>query len=86
MIALHEPDIVHAARANQFVRVLNELVALGVFFADVEQADSRIVDAEHVARDDRPHGGELRELQRRGLGVGAKIEDVRVAAVTRGHR
>jgi hypothetical protein len=61
-------------------------VSLRVFLTDVEQADSRIGDAEHVARDDRAHGGELRELQRRRLRVGAEIEDVCVAAVSGRHR
>ena len=68
------------------MRFLHELVTLGVFLADVEQADARIRDAEHIARDDRAHGGELRELQRRGLGVRAEIEHVGVAAVARRHR
>ena len=85
VIALDEPQVVHAARTDQFVRILHELVSLGVFFADVEQADARIGDAEHIARDDRPHGGELRELQSGGLCVGAEVEDVRVTAVTRRH-
>jgi hypothetical protein len=68
------------------VRFLHELMALGVFLADVEQTDARIVDAEHVARDDRAHGRELRELQRRGLGIGPEVEDMGVAAITRRHR
>ena len=68
------------------MRFLDQLVSLGVFLADVEQADARRGDAEHIARDDRAHGRELRELQRGRLGVRAQVEDVRVAAVARGHR
>ena len=68
------------------MRLLDQLVPLGVFLADVEQPDARRGDAEHVTRDDRTHGRELGELQGRCLGVRAEIEDVRVATVARRHR
>ncbi len=68
------------------MRFLHDFVTLGFFFADVEQADARLVDGEHVAGDDRTHGGELGELDGRGLGVGAQVEHVRVTAIARGHR
>ena len=41
VVALDESEVVHAARADQLVRLLHELVALGFFLADVEQADAR---------------------------------------------
>ena len=50
MIAFDESQVVHAARANQLVRFLHELVTLGVFFADVEQPDARCRDAKHASR------------------------------------
>jgi hypothetical protein len=85
-VALDETDVVHVELADQLVRLLHDLVALGLFLTDVEQADARPRNAVHVACDDRAHRRELRELQRRGFGIRAEIEDVRVPAVAGRHR
>src|SRR5215475_12415903 len=61
------------------MRPLYHLVALDVLLTDVEQTNAWRRHAIHVTRNDRPHGGELPQLLRRCLGVGAEVEHVRQA-------
>ena len=55
---------------------LHQIMPLGLFDADVEQADPWPCDVVYITRDDRAHQGELQELHRSGADIGAKIEQV----------
>ena len=60
--------------AEQRKGVAGEGVALGVFFADGEQADARVGNLEDVLGVDVPHDGELDEVVGVGVDVGADVE------------
>ncbi len=66
-------------------RFAGEVVALGFFFADGEQANAGLVDFENRARVDFAHHGELGQVVRLAVDVGAYIEqDAGIAGGT-GH-
>ena len=73
-----EVDVGELAEEGQ--GVAGEGVALGVFFADGEQADAGAVDAEDVAGVHVAHDGELDEVVGVGVDVGAYVEEERWAA------
>ncbi len=62
-----------------------EVVALGFFFADGEQADARLVNLEHAAGVHFAHDGELLEVVRLAIDVGAYVEKHTRIAFGRGH-
>ena len=70
-------DEIQWRRLQQPVRLPRQLVALGLFFADGEQADAGLLDAECDARVDAAHDGELKQVLRPALDVGAGIEQHR---------
>jgi hypothetical protein len=62
-----------------------ELVALGLFFADGEQAHARVADLEHAAGIHFAHDGELFEIVRFAVHVGAHVEQHAGASRGTGH-
>jgi hypothetical protein len=70
--------------AQQREGVVGEGVALGVFFADGEQADAGVVDEQDVARVHVAHDGELDEVVGVAVDVGADVEQQGWAAGDRG--
>jgi hypothetical protein len=61
-------------------------MALDLLRADVEQADGRLGDAQYRAREDLAHDRELHQVLRVTLGVGAEVEEDRLAAPARHER
>ena len=73
-------DEIDFACAQQLCRLLHHLVAFDVLLADVEQADARPVLVLNRGDQRRPHDGELQQVLRPAVDVGAEIEDVGAAA------
>ena len=67
-------------RAEERQGVVGEGVALGVFFADGEQADARVGDVQDIAGVHVAHDGELNEIVGIAVDVGADIEQKRWGA------
>ena len=68
---------------DQLMRLLRQLVALGLFFAVGEQADAGMLYAEDAAHVGVAHDGELEQIGRLAVGVGAHVEHQRVASARR---
>ena len=62
------------ARFRDLNDFLRQFVSLRVFFADGQQADARPANSEDRARIDVAHDGELLQVQRLAIDVGADIE------------
>jgi hypothetical protein len=81
VVALDIAVEVQRTRAQQFARLLDHVVALDDLFADVQQADCRaflLVDRRHQRRS---QDGELQQVVRAAVDVGAEIEHGRHAAL-----
>src|SRR6266536_2049568 len=80
--ALGVSSEVEIARRQELVRLERELVSLLGLLADREQPDLRIPDVEYLRGEDRTHVGELDEVLRTSVGVGAGVEqDASIAPV-----
>ena len=67
--------------AQQHAGGFHRLIALDVFGADVEQADGRARDALDRRTQHRAHDGELVQVVRLAVDVGAEVEDIGRAAL-----
>ncbi len=68
------PIEVQTAAAQQLGRLLDRVVALDHFLADVQQADRRALVAFEHARQRRPHHRELQEVVGVAVDVRAEVE------------
>src|SRR5215472_6114400 len=68
------PDEVKAKLAKQREGVTSEGVALGLFLADGEKAEPRVVDVKNVLGVHVAHNGELDQVVRIAVDVGADVE------------
>src|SRR6185503_4125207 len=75
-VALDETDVVQPAAGEQLAGLTHGLVALDVLDADVQEADARPRDLQHVLGDDGPHQRELQQVLGRAADVRAEIEHV----------
>ena len=66
--------------------VLHELAALGVFAADVQQSDAWSRHTHHALGVDAAHLGELHQVRRLHVGVGAHVEHQDAFFAKRGDR
>ena len=62
----------------QFHGLAGEIVSFGLFPAVAQDADARVGIAEDFPRIDAAHDGELRQVQRLALGIGAGIQQQKV--------
>ena len=72
--ALHVADEADGQRLEQRKGLAGEVVALGLFFADGEQADARLVDFEHGAGIHLAHQRELGQILGFAVHIGAHVE------------
>src|SRR6266567_8007128 len=72
--AFHIADELDGERFEQLKRLTREVVALGLFFADGEQADARFLHLEHAAGVHLTHYGELLQVMGLAIHVGAHVE------------
>ena len=79
-VALDEADVIESGGGNQRGGLLDHLVTLDLLLTDVQQPDSRPLEAVFGAGQRRPHHRELEQLLGAALGIGAKVQHVHVAA------
>src|SRR5690606_36589116 len=65
---------VQPAVAQQFGRLLHDLVALDDFFADIEQANGGLAALVECRNERGAHDGELQKVVGRAVDVGAQVE------------
>ena len=68
---------------QSFEGFAGQFVAFGFFRADAENADARLLVAENFARVDAAHDGEMRQVERFAIDVGAGIEQDEIVGPAR---
>jgi hypothetical protein len=75
VLALDVPDETQAGDVEQLGRSLDSQVALALLLADGQEGDARLRNAHDALREDRAHPRELHQVLRRGIRVGADVEE-----------
>ena len=75
VLALDVADEAQVAGRDEHRRVLDPLLPLATLFADREQGHGRLVNAEHLLAEDRPHACVLREVVAGRVGRGPDVEE-----------
>ena len=83
IVALDVADEIQVQLFAELEGFERQFVALGILGADAQNADARIFAAQHFARIDAAHHGELREVERLALDVRAGVEQDKFIALPR---
>ena len=70
-----DEPVLQRAVAEQVVGLLNEVVPLPFFLADIHQADGGLFDAEDLLREHRAHDAVFEQMARLGEDIGADVDD-----------